>query len=150
MMMSQKVRRTVYQRCSTLMFVGILFVSAFLAPPLLADDVLFGGVGLQVVPTIHGELVVLNVLENAPAAEKGLLPGDLIFQVDDFALRDSDFGKVVSEHLWGPVGSFVELYYRRPGVVGESRVVVKRTTIDPRLTVTPTVQNGTSTSVGSN
>ncbi len=107
-----------------------------------AEEQKFGGVGLQVVPTINGELVVLNVLDATPAAEKGLLPGDLIFQVDDFPLHGSDFGVVVSEHLWGPVGSQVELFYRRPGVLGVSRVVLKRFSLDPRLTVTPTVKNG--------
>ncbi len=150
MMASQKVHHTAFQRLSALLLVGVLLIAGFLVTPVLADDVQFGGVGLQVVPTINGNLVVLNVLENAPAAEKGLLPGDLIFQVDDFTLQGSDFGKVVSEHLWGPVGSFVELFYRRPGVVGVSRVVVQRSSIDPRLTVTPTVQNGTSSSAGSN
>ncbi|MDH3454475.1 MAG: PDZ domain-containing protein [Desulfuromonadales bacterium] len=119
-----------------------LVVFAFLASPALADDVQFGGVGLQVVPTINGDLVVLNVLENAPAADKGLLPGDLIFQVNDYPLKGSDFGKVISEQLWGPVGSTVELFYRRPGVAGVSRAILQRSTIDPRLTVTPTVQNG--------
>lgn len=107
-----------------------------------AEEQKFGGVGLQVVPTINGELVVLNVLDQTPAAEKGVLPGDLIFQVDDFPLHGSDFGVVVSEHLWGPVGSRVELFYRRPGVAGVNRVVLKRFSLDPRLTVTPTVQNG--------
>ena len=126
-----------------LTFIGITYIN--LLPTLaVAEEKAFGGVGLQVVPTINGDLVVLNVLENAPAAEKGLLPGDLIFQVDDFPLQDSDFGKVVSEYLWGPVGSSVELFYRRPGVAGVNRSILMRSTIDPRLTVTPSVQNGTS------
>ena len=76
-----------------------------------------------------------------PAANKGLQPGDLIFQVDDFPLQGSDFGRVVSEYLWGPVGSTVELFYRRPGVAGVSRATLQRSAIDPRLTVTPSVQN---------
>ncbi len=127
-----------------LLIGGVLLSSA--NPPIAvsADDVPYGGVGLQVVPTINGDLVVLNVLENAPAAEKGLLPGDLIFEVDGFSLQGSDFGKVISEYLWGPVGSSVELLYRRPGVVGVKRVRLQRSTIDPRLTVTPTVQNGSA------
>ena len=107
-----------------------------------AEEQRFGGVGLQVVPTITGELVVLNVLEETPASEKGVLPGDLIFQVDEFPLQGSDFGVVVSEHLWGPVDSQVEIFYRRPGVAGVSRVVLKRSSLDPRLTVTPAAQNG--------
>jgi len=125
-----------------LLFCGALSLS-------WAGDEPFGGVGLQVVPTINGDLVVLNVLHDTPAALKGLLPGDLIFQVDDFPLQGSDFGKVVSEHLWGPVGSTAELYYRRPGVPGVHRVVLKRSAIDPRLTVTPTVKDSTKPIDGS-
>jgi len=150
MMMSHGGSLKALQRSSALLFVGFLIMACLLSSTALAEDVPFGGVGLQVVPTINGDLVVLNVLEDAPADEKGLLPGDLIFQVDDFTLQGSDFGKVVSEHLWGPVGSFVELFYRRPGIAGVSRVVVQRSTIDPRLTVTPTVQNVPSESAGSN
>ncbi|MEN8730660.1 MAG: PDZ domain-containing protein, partial [Desulfuromonadales bacterium] len=101
----------------------------------------FGGIGLQVVPTVDGDLVVLNVVDDAPAAEKGLLPGDMIFQVNGFLLKGSDFGKVVSQHLWGPVGASVELVYRRPGVAGERRVTIKRTALAPKLIVAPTVQD---------
>jgi len=126
-------------------FVAFLLLGLFLLLPVTsasAAEQRFGGVGLQVVPTITGELVVLNVLEKTPASEKGVLPGDLIFQVDDFPLQGSDFGVVVSEHLWGPVDSQVEIFYRRPGVAGVSRVVLKRSSLDPRLTVTPAAQNG--------
>ena len=70
------------------------------------------------------------------------MPGDLIYKVDDFELRGSEFGKVISEHLWGPVGSDVAVYYRRPGVAGSETVVLQRTKINPRLTVTPSVQGG--------
>ena len=126
-------------------FVAFLLLGLFLLLPVTsvsAEEQRFGGVGLQGVPTITGELVVLNVLEKTPASEKGVLPGDLIFQVDDFPLQGSDFGVVVSEHLWGPVDSQVEIFYRRPGIAGVSRVVLKRSSLDPRLTVTPAAQNG--------
>lgn len=135
-------------RCRALLTAGWLLLGLLSAPSWAADEA-FGGVGLQVVPTINGDLVVLNVLKDAPAARKGVLPGDLIFQVDNFPLQGSDFGKVVSEHLWGPVGSTVELFYRRPGVAGVNRVVLERTSIDPRLTVTPTVKNGMPATKGS-
>jgi C-terminal processing protease CtpA/Prc len=126
-------------------FVAFFLLGLFLlvsVTSVSAEEPRFGGVGLQVVPTITGQLVVLNVLEETPASEKGILPGDLIFQVDDFPLQGSDFGVVVSEHLWGPVDSQVEIFYRRPGVAGVSRVVLTRSSIDPRLTVTPAAQNG--------
>ena len=138
--------RSVMNRFCCVLIVGYLVMSCCLSTQSHADDVPFGGVGLQVVPTITGDLVVLSVLENAPAANQNLLPGDLIFQVNDFPLRGSNFGKVISEHLWGPVGSPVELFYRRPGVVGVGRVTLQRARIDPRLTVTPTVQNGAANS----
>ncbi|MEN8687215.1 MAG: PDZ domain-containing protein [Desulfuromonadales bacterium] len=113
----------------------------WLAVPVPAEEAAFGGIGLQVVPTVDGDLVVLNVVDDAPAAEKGLLPGDMIFQVNGFLLKGSDFGKVVSQHLWGPVGASVELVYRRPGVAGERRVTIKRTALAPKLIVAPTVQD---------
>jgi len=121
----------------------VILVGFFLwsAVTVCAEEVAFGGIGLQVVPTVDGDLVVLNVLKDTPAAEKGLLPGDLIFQVDDFLLKGSDFGKVVSEHLWGPVGAPVELVYRRPGFAGEMRATIKRAAIAPKLIVAPTVQD---------
>lgn len=127
----------------------LLFLFCLSVTPVIAAEEPFGGVGLQVVPTSTGELVVLNVLDGAPAAQKGLIPGDLIYQVDDFSLQGSEFGKVISEHLWGPVGSKVEIFFHRPGVSGEKRVVIQRSDINPRLTVTPTVQGGTSDNIGS-
>jgi carboxyl-terminal processing protease len=86
-------------------------------------------VGLQVVPTIGGELVVLRVVEDSPAAAAGLKPGDFIFRVDDFNLAGSDFREVVSKYLWGEVGSRVTLHYLRPGVEGERSVSLRRAPI---------------------
>lgn len=129
--------------------VALLLFFALTGSLVQANEEPFGGVGLQVVPTANGDLVVLNVLEDAPAAQKGLLPGDLIYKVDDFLLQGSDFGKVISEYLWGPVGSSVEIFFRRPGVNGDSRVVIQRSEINPRLTVTPTVQGGADGDSGS-
>lgn len=144
------MRKTLLKCYSDLLLTGALIIALSLPVSALAGEEQFGGVGLQVVPTITGHLVVLNVIKDAPAEKAGVLPGDLIFQVNSFPLQGSDFGKVVSEHLWGPVGSPVELFYRRPGVVGVSRVVVTRSKIDPRLTVTPTIQDGSLDDAGSN
>ena len=128
---------------STVIAAALVLVISLVwfAAPVPAEEAAFGGIGLQVVPTVDGDLVVLNVVDDAPAAEKGLLPGDMIFQVNGFLLKGSDFGKVVSQHLWGPVGASVELVYRRPGVAGERRVTIKRTALAPKLIVAPTVQD---------
>lgn len=112
-----------------LMWAGATMVSA--------QQDAFGGVGLQVVPTVTGELVILRVVPDTPAGRSGLLPGDLIVQVDDFPLRGSDFAQVVAERLWGPAGSPVLLQVRRPGSAGERRIGLERTALDPKLTVTP-------------
>ena len=130
--------------CITIPIMAALVIGmTWLAVPGQAEDVEFGGIGLQVVPTVDGDLVVLNVVPDAPAAEKGMLPGDMIFQVNDFPLKGSDFGKVVAEHLWGPVGVQVELVYRRPGVAGERRVTITRAALAPELIVAPTVEDKT-------
>lgn len=100
----------------------------------------YGGVGLHVVPTAEGQLVVLQVITGAPADRGGIKPGDLIVQVDDFPLQGSDFARVVSDYLWGPRGTSLLLTFLRPGVVGRQQVVLTRTTLDPQLTVTPSVQ----------
>ena len=61
--------------------LGITLLLLFVVsrPALFAEEPEFGGIGLQVVPTINGDLVVLNALDGTPASEQGLIPGDLIF-----------------------------------------------------------------------
>ncbi|PLX79558.1 MAG: hypothetical protein C0614_07770 [Desulfuromonas sp.] len=126
------VRRLVGLTVISVFFYGVnLLWAADSTQPL-------GGVGLQVVPTVDGELVVLRVVEAGSAARRGLLPGDLIYQVDDFPLTGSDFAKVVAEHLWGPVGSRLMVHFRRPGVAGPLSATLERTLFDRKLTVTPT------------
>jgi C-terminal processing protease CtpA/Prc len=105
-----------------------------------ADGARFGGIGAQVVPTTTGELVVLGVLAESPAARSGLRPGDLIVEVDDFALWGSDFRRVVKEHLWGAVGSTVRLRYLRPGQLGRHQVKVERIELQPEQESLPGVQ----------
>jgi carboxyl-terminal processing protease len=100
----------------------------------------FGGIGVQVVPTATGELVVLKVIAGTPAAKSGIQPGDLIVKVNEFPLEGSDFPKVVREHLWGPVGSEISLTYLRPGVAGMHSANFKRVPLDPGREETPGVK----------
>lgn len=101
-----------------------------------------GSVGLQVVPTATGELAVLQVPSNTPAASSGIRPGDLIVQINDYSLSGSDFAEVVSHHLWGAEGSQVVIHFLRPGESGRKSATLIRAAADPKLTVTPAVQNG--------
>lgn len=121
------------------LILSLFAFSAFAAAAQEESRAAFGGVGLQVVPLITGELVVLQVVAGSPAQKLGMLPGDLIHRIDDFPLRDSDFGTVVAERLWGAVGSTVVLHYRRPGLAGERSIRLQRTPMTTGLTVTPSL-----------
>jgi len=87
------------------------------------------GVGLQVVPTERGEVVVLAVLPGSPAGKAGLIPGDLILQVDGQRLAGTDFMAITVHLLRGKAGTTVELAYQRPGVFGTFSVVLERKTL---------------------
>jgi carboxyl-terminal processing protease len=128
--------RTLQPAC----FAMLILFAIVTAAAAVEQQKSFGGVGLQVVPTVNGDLVVLRVVEGSPSAEQGMMPGDLIYKVDDFTLKGSEFGKVVSEHLWGAEGSRVTLHFQRPGVSGRQSATLTRSSMDPRLTVSPAVQ----------
>ena len=90
----------------------------------------FGSIGAQVVPTANGEVVVLQLVSNAPADKAGLLPGDLIVEIDGVSLRGLDFKTVTREHLWGFVGEPVHVVWLRPGEVGRKQSKLVRVKID--------------------
>jgi carboxyl-terminal processing protease len=120
-----------------LMLTGLLVVSPV---SLSAADRVGGSLGLQVVPTAKGELVVLNVVQGAPGATAGLRPGDLIIQVDDFVLAGSDFAEVVPRYLWGPAGSSVTIIYLRPGEAGRHTLTMKRAELKKDVAPPPGVK----------
>jgi carboxyl-terminal processing protease len=120
--------------CSLVLMLGLLASSAH------AQEKVFGGVGLQVVPLVTGELVVLGVVTGSPAAAGGVLPGDLIIRIDDFPMRGSDFAEVVPRRLWGEVGSSVTLEYLRPGEAGRRSVTLRRVPLKPDAPSPPGVR----------
>jgi carboxyl-terminal processing protease len=113
-------------------------------PSMAENSSKFGSVGLQVVPTSRGDLVVLQVPAGLPAAAVGLKPGDLIVQIDDFPLAGSSFAEVIAQRLWGPEGSQVVIHFLRPGEAGRKSVKLRRVAADPKLTVSPATQDGSS------
>lgn len=109
----------------------VTIISLLLSGPAAAEK-MKGGIGLAVVPTAEGELVVLKVVADTPAYSAGMRPGDLIVQVDGFPLHGSDFTEVTSRYLWGEADTPVTLKYLRPGEKGVHTVTLQRIPFDPR------------------
>ena len=105
-----------------LLCLGLLATTAFAEPGQSARQ----GVGLRVVPIAGGELVVLQVVADAPAARAGLRPGDLLVRVGGRPLAGTDLAELSRQTLWGEEGTSVELSFLRPGVAGLQRVTLTR------------------------
>lgn len=138
-------------RCVRLHLAALVLGCSVLVVTLAAagEDVSrLGSIGLQVVPIASGELVVLQVPPGTPAARADIKPGDLIVQIDDFPLAGSDFAEVVAQRLWGVEGSSVAVQYLRPGEDGRKTIMLRRAVADPKLTVSPAVRNGASSTGG--
>ncbi|MBV8989571.1 MAG: S41 family peptidase [Solirubrobacterales bacterium] len=85
-----------------------------------------GGIGIDTVAEPRG-LRVVNVFEGSPAADAGLMSGDLIIKVGSSSLEDrADLG---SDLIRGPVGTAVQLTFLRGDIqhvtsVGRANIVV--------------------------
>ncbi|HDR46543.1 MAG TPA: PDZ domain-containing protein [Geoalkalibacter subterraneus] len=129
--MFSAIKSTLGRFCFFHVITGLAFALALTGGgSAQAAEEAFGGVGLQVVPTARGDLVVLAVVDGTPAEKQGLEPGDLIIAVDGNALQGTNFQKVVRDLLWGPVGSRAILSFKRPGVAGVRQVDVVRIALE--------------------
>jgi carboxyl-terminal processing protease len=85
-----------------------------------------GGIGINI-EAESGGLRVLSVLEHSPAADAGLMSGDLIIKVGSTSLVDrADEGLGL---IRGPIGSPVELTFVRGG--SEHVISVERANVTP-------------------
>jgi len=74
----------------------------------------FVGVGIQLgIDDLTGRLKVVTPLEDSPALEKGIQPGDLIIKVDGVSTQGWSTDKAVRE-ITGPEGTKVTLTMFRP------------------------------------
>jgi carboxyl-terminal processing protease len=80
----------------------------------------YSGIGLWVRPSRDG-VVVASTQSGSPAAEAGIVPGDLIVSVDDWPASSNSAGEVV-QRLRGPAGTDVTVSILREGVVSELTV----------------------------
>ena len=94
-----------------------------------------GSLGIQVVPISTGELAVLHVIDDSPAMQSGLLPGDLIIEVGQLSMRGSDFDQVTKSSLWGEVGTEVALVWLRPGAADKMQATIRRVAITDKLKI---------------
>jgi carboxyl-terminal processing protease len=84
----------------------------------------FAGIGVQIC-TANGQPTVVSPLEDSPALEAGLRPGDLILAIDGKATKGITLADVVKRIL-GPAGSVVKLKIRHPEGDDVEVVVARR------------------------
>lgn len=82
-----------------------------------------------------GIITVSKVFEGAPAFDAGMLPGDILYKVDDVAVTSMDLDLVISEHIRGEEGTFVPITVLRGENNDEVELKVER-----RQVVVPTVE----------
>lgn len=83
-----------------------------------------------------GIITVSRVFEGAPAFDAGMLPGDILYKVDDVAVSGMDLDLVISEHIRGEEGTFVPVTVLR----GENNDEVVLN-VERRQVTVPTVEH---------
>ena len=87
----------------------------------------FSGLGIEVTQE-HGYIKVISPIDNTPAAEAGLQPGDFITQLDGEPVLGLTLSEAVKKRR-GPVGSDITLTIEREGEEAPFDVVITRATI---------------------
>jgi carboxyl-terminal processing protease len=73
----------------------------------------YGGLGIEI-GTENGLIKVVSPMDETPASRAGILPGDLIIQIDGKAVKSMDVGDAVDQ-MRGEPGSSVDLMIMRDG-----------------------------------
>lgn len=120
-------------------FAVALLLLACAASPTWGQEQ-YAGTGIQTVPVVTGELVVLGVVPESPAERAGLRPGDFIVQVDDYLLEGSEFEHVARHYLWGKAGEGLTLVYLRPGFKGKTTVRLVREVLETDVEEIPGIR----------
>jgi carboxyl-terminal processing protease len=88
----------------------------------------FEGIGATV-DMVEGNLVIVEPLQDSPAAQAGLLPGDIVLEADGQSLQGMQLLDAIIL-IRGPKGSQVRLLIRRAGVPEPFEVTITRQRID--------------------
>lgn len=73
----------------------------------------FQGIGVNVLQTQNGEVIVYSLMEGYPAQRAGFLEGDVLKKIDGFDITGLTLNEV-AEKMRGPIGSTVEIEVIRP------------------------------------
>jgi carboxyl-terminal processing protease len=84
----------------------------------------FGGLGIQI-GIKNNRLTVISPIEDTPAFEAGIQPGDTIIKVDDKPTKDLTLMEAVQQ-MRGPRGTSVQLTIEREGVENPLAFTLKR------------------------
>jgi len=77
----------------------------------------YGGLGMEI-GMRNNQVTVISPMENSPAEKAGIVAGDIIEKINGAPVSSLSPEKI-SNRLRGPVGSKVEIAFRRPGYDGE-------------------------------
>lgn len=87
----------------------------------------YTGVGIQIEER-DGKIVVVTPLDNTPAQEAGIRPGDVLIEIDGQPAQGLGLDEVV-RRVRGPEGTSVTLVFQRPGQQAPIQVTLVRETI---------------------
>lgn len=94
------------------------------------------GIGVQVSQNVYtGIITAVNVFKNSPAQEAGMLPGDILYKVEDIEATGEDLSLLVSDHIRGEEGTKVHLTVYRQSTDEYVEMDVER-----RMVENPTVE----------
>lgn len=81
----------------------------------------FEGVGINIEVEESGAIVVIQPIPGSPAAKAGVLPGDIIYKIDDVRTDEMDIHEA-ARRIKGPKGTTVKLTMLRRGATPEGNV----------------------------
>ncbi|HVW93174.1 MAG TPA: S41 family peptidase [Devosia sp.] len=87
----------------------------------------FGGLGIEV-QMQDGVIKVVSPIDDSPAAKAGVLPNDLIIQLDGVQVQGMTLDEAVKK-MRGPIGSKIKITIQRPGVKNPIDLTLTRDTI---------------------
>ena len=94
------------------------------------------GIGVQVSQNVYtGIITAVKVFKDSPAREAGMLPGDILYKVEDIEATGEDLSLLVSDHIRGEEGTKVHLTVYRQSTDEYVEMDVER-----RMVENPTVE----------